>query len=112
MAVFNGAFPVLPGKIDQARSLAKEVMGSRRREFEESQARLGISRETWALTPGGDSVLVWFEAPDIDKAFTTLAQSDEPFDVWFRERVLEINGFDLAAPSDEAPPEVVVDWTA
>ena len=114
MAVFNGAFPVLPGKSDVARALAGEVVGARRREYEESQARGGITRETWSLqsTPGGDFVLVWFEAPDIDKAFATLAESTDPFEVWFRERVLEVSGVDLAAPPEEAPPEVLVDWKA
>ena len=30
MAVFNGAFPVLPGKLDVARAFAKETIGPRR----------------------------------------------------------------------------------
>jgi hypothetical protein len=113
MAVFNAAFPVLPGKLEEARAFAKEVMGARRKEFDESQARFGATRETWSLqsTPEGDFVLVWFEAPDIEKGFATLGESTEPFDVWFRERVQEINGVDLAAPPEEAPPEVLVDWT-
>ena len=114
MAVFNGAFPVLAGKTDTAKAFAKEVAGGRRRDYTESQARGGITRETWSLqsTPDGDFVLVWFEAPDVDKAFATLGESNEPFDVWFRERVLEISGVDLAAPPEEAPPEVLVDWQA
>jgi hypothetical protein len=112
MAVFNAAFPVLPGKTEQARAFAEEVMGSRRRDFDESQARFGATRETWTLqsSPDGDVVLVYFEAPDIEKGFATLAESNEPFDVWFRQRVQEINGVDLAAV--EGPlPEVVLDWT-
>lgn len=114
MAVFNAAFPVLPGKQDQARAFAQEVIGPRRQEFDESQARIDATRETWTLqsTPDGDFVLVWFEAADIDKAFATLAESTDPFDVWFRQQVQEINGFDLAEPPTEAPPEVLVDWTA
>jgi hypothetical protein len=114
MAVFNGAFPVLPGKIEQARAFATEVMGPRRREFEESQARFGATRETWTLQsmPDGDIVLVWFEAPDIEKGFATLGESTEPFDVWFREQVQEINGVDLSVPPAQAPPEVLVDWSA
>jgi len=113
MAVFNAAFPILPGKTDQARAFANEVVGARRREFEESQARFGATRETWALqaTPDGDFMLVWFEAPDIEKGFATLGESMEPFDVWFREQVKEINGIDLAEPPADAPPEVLVDWT-
>jgi hypothetical protein len=114
MAVFSAAFPILAGKTDQARRFASDVVGARRREFDESQARFGSTRETWALqsTPDGDLMLVWFEAPDIEKGFATLAESTEPFDVWFRQQVQEITGFDLGAPPDDALPEVLVDWTA
>jgi hypothetical protein len=113
MAVFNAAFPVLPGKSDQARAFARDVMGARRREFDESQARFEATRETWSLqsTPDGELMLVWFEAPDIEKGFALLAESTEPFDVWFRAQVQETTGFDLAAPPEAPPPEVLVDWT-
>ena len=55
MAVFNGAFPVLPGKVDTARAFAKETMGPRRSGYDESQKRGGITRETWSVqeTPDG-----------------------------------------------------------
>jgi hypothetical protein len=114
MAVFNAAFPVLPGKADQARAFAKEIMGARRRDFDESQARFGATKETWSLqsTPDGDFMLVWFEAPDIEKGFATLSESTEPFDVWFRQQVLEVSGVDLGAPAEEPPPDVLVDWPA
>ena len=113
MAVFNAAFPVLPGKSEQARAFAKEVMGPRRREFDESQARFGATKESWTLqsTPDGDFVLVYFEAPDIEKGFATLGESKEPFDVWFRQQVQEINGVDLAGPPEGPLPELVLDWT-
>jgi hypothetical protein len=113
MAVFNGAFPVLPGKANQARAFAREISGHRRRDFNESQARFGATRETWTLqsTPGGDFMIVWFEAPDIEKVFTTLGESSDPFDVWFRQQALEVCGVDLSAPSEEPLPEVLVDWT-
>ena len=113
MAVFNAAFPVLPGKTEQARAFANDVMGARRREFDESQARFGATKETWSLqsTPDGDLMLVWFEAPDIEKGFATLGESQESFDVWFRAQVQETTGFDLAAPPEAPPPEVLVDWT-
>jgi hypothetical protein len=114
MAVFNAAFPILPGKTEEARAFAAEVTGARRREFDESQARFGSTKETWALqsTPDADLMLVWFEAADLEKGFATLAESSDPFDMWFRGRVQDITGFDLAAPQEEPPPEVLVDWSA
>ncbi len=111
MAVFMGAFPVLPGKEDETRKFAQETLG-RREELDASQRRLSITKEEWALqqTPMGSMVIVRFECPDVEAAFAGLAQSDDAFDVWFRERVLEITGVDLAAPSDDPLPEVILTW--
>ena len=111
MAVFLGAFPVLPGKEDEPRKFARETL-ERREEFEASQRRLSVTKEEWALqqTPMGSMVIVRFECPDVEAAFAGLAESNDAFDVWFRERVLEITGVDLAAPSDDPLPEVILAW--
>ncbi len=114
MAVFCGAFPVLPGKVEAARAFAKETMGSRRSGFDESQKRSGITRETWSIqeTPDGNAlVLVWFECPDPEKAFAELAQDPSDFAAWFRGRVMEISGVDLTEPV-EGGPELILDWSA
>ena len=112
MAVFNGVFPILPGKEQGGRDFAAVCMGERRKGFEAQAARSGLTRETWALqeTPMGSFMLVWFEAPDIEKAFTDLASGDE-FSTWFRGQVKDVTGVDLGAPPDP-PPDVLVDWTA
>jgi hypothetical protein len=114
-AVFNAAFPVLPGKVDAARDFAKETMGAQRSGYDESQKRSGITRETWSIqeTPDGSAfVLVWFESPDPDKSFAELAQDVSDFAVWFRGKVKEISGVDLAEPPEQGGPEVVLDWKA
>ena len=69
MATFIGAFPVLPGKDDDARKFAQETMG-RSEEFSASQKRGGVTKEEWSLqqSPMGTLMLVPFEAPDIEKA--------------------------------------------
>jgi hypothetical protein len=114
MAVFNGAFPVLPGKEDAGRAFAKETMGARRSGYDESQKRGGITRETWSLQQmpdGSSAVLVWFEAEDPDKAFAELAQDTSDFAVWFRGQVKEISGVDLTEVP-EGGPELLLDWKA
>ena len=113
MATFIGAFPVLAGKEDDARKFAQETMG-RSEELSASQKRGGITKEEWSLqqSPMGSLVLVHFEAADIEKAFATLAQSSEDFDVWFRGRVQEVSGVDLAAEPEGPPPEIVLEWSA
>jgi hypothetical protein len=111
MAVFNGAFPILPGKEQGSRDFAAACIGERRKGFEAQLARDGISRETWALqeTPMGSFMLVWFEAPDIEKAFTELATSGDEFTIWFRGQVMDLTGVDLAAPPESPPPDILVD---
>ena len=113
MAIFNGMYPVLPGKDDVARSFGKELGGARLDQFKAQQGRAAVTRETWSLqqAPMSSVMLVWFDG-DIDKAFTNLATDDDEFVTWFRAQVLEISGFDLAAPDDSPVPEVVLDWTA
>jgi hypothetical protein len=113
MATFIGAFPVLPGKDDDAHKFAQETMG-RGEEFSASQKRGGVTKEEWAFqqSPMGSLMLVHFEANDIEKAFGVLAQSSDGFDVWFRGRVQELTGVDLAAEPEGPPPEIVLDWRA
>ena len=113
MAVFNGAFPILPGKEQGGRDFAAACMGERRKGFAAQAARSGLTRETWALqeTPMGSFMLVWFEAPDIEKAFTDLATSGDEFSTWFRGQVKDVTGVDLGAPPESPPPDVLVDWT-
>jgi hypothetical protein len=111
MAVFLGAFPVLPGKEDEPRKFAQETL-DRGEELEASQRRHGVTKEEWSLqqTPMGSLVVVRFEGSDIEAVFTGLAQSNDDFDAWFKGRVLEITGVDLDAASDDPLPEIIFDW--
>jgi hypothetical protein len=113
MAVFNGIFPILPGKEGAARGFAAACVGERREGFNAQAARTGLARETWALqeTPMGSFMVVWFEAPDVEKAFTELATSSDEFSIWFRGQVSDLTGFDLSAPPEGPLPEVLFDWT-
>jgi hypothetical protein len=106
MAVFNGAFPILPGKEQGGRDFAAAVMGERRKEFETEKARSGVTRATWALqeTPMGSFMLVWFEAPDIERAFTDLATVGNEFSTWFLGQVKDVTGVDLGSPPESPPP--------
>jgi hypothetical protein len=114
MAVFNGAFPILPGKEQEGKDFAAACVGERRKGFEAQLAGSEISRETWSLqeTPMGSFMLVWFEAPDIEKSFTELATSSDEFTVWFRGQVKDVTGVDLGAPPEGPLPDVLVDSTS
>jgi hypothetical protein len=113
MAVFNGAFPILAGKEQQSRDFAATCTGERSKEFDAHLVRDGVTRETWSLqeTPMGSFMLVWFEVPNVEKAFAELAASTDEFTVWFRDQVKDVTGVDLGAPPAGPPPEVLVDRT-
>ena len=90
--------PVLPGIKDTLSAFTTALMGERKPEMDLAQAT--VTKETWHLieTPMGDFCIVYFEAPDPMAVLTGLATSEEPFDVWFRDRVQEITGIDIASP--------------
>lgn len=115
MAIFNAAFPILPGKLELARAFGRDAAGPRRAALDEFQRRRGVVRETWSIreTPDGDGLsVIWTEAPDLEKAMVVAAEDTSEFAVWFRERVKEINGIDLTAAPLPQPPTVTLDWAA
>jgi hypothetical protein len=110
MALVALVVPLLPGKTEDHRQLCEEIVGARREEYEASRQRLGITREAaWHQeTPDGTVAVICVEADDPRSAARGMGTSSDPFDVWFRERVRDIHGIDLASP---APlPEQVLDY--
>ncbi len=106
------ALPVLLGKSEVARELGRALMGPRAREVDAAEKRLKISKEAWFLqkTPQGEMLLVYFEATDIQKAFEDFARSQEPFDKWWRDKIKEITGIDMAQPPAGPPPEQILSY--
>jgi hypothetical protein len=110
MTVWNGAFPVLPGKAEAARAWAAEINGVHRHSFDEMQKRAGTTRETWSLqeSPTSAFLLVWVEGNPAEAA-ADLASAKDDFSVWFRGQVTAITGIDMSAPP-AGGPELLVDW--
>jgi hypothetical protein len=100
MESFAFVFPVLPGKAEGARLFGKEVMGPRASEMDASRRPLGVTREAvWVhQTPMGDMGIVLIEAENVAEANRGFAASTEPFDVWFKEAVLDFSGVDFSQP--------------
>jgi len=109
MNSFSVAFPVLPGKEQAGRKFAETCAGPRRNECVEYLKRVGITKETWHLqsTPMGSFVLVYIEAADPAKSFQILAESKHPFDVWFKDQVMQVSGQDLNKPMQGTPSEQI-----
>lgn len=53
VGVFNGMFPIQPGKEEDARAFATEALGARRAGYEAHHARADTTRETWAIQETG-----------------------------------------------------------
>jgi len=84
--------PIADGREPDWRVFISELQGPRRIEWAQSQRRRGVTREVVAVADG-DPVLaiVYAEATDPSAAAEMLASSDDPFDVWYRERVAELH---------------------
>lgn len=104
------SLPITPGKTEEWKRWGDEMLGPRRSEYEASRKRLGatIERAYHQQTPMGDMAIIYIEAADIQSAFQRIAVSQDPFDVWFRERAKDLfSGFDLAAPPPYPLPTLV-----
>jgi hypothetical protein len=111
VATMAVAFPILPGKADEARRFGEEVAGPRRTEAAASFRRIGVTHEAWYLqsTPRGDMIIVWMDAADPAAAFQKWGASQDPFDRWFKQTAGAICGIDFNQPMP-ALPQQIMDW--
>ena len=113
-------FPIQAGKVEAWRRFCQELSGSRRRQYEASRQRLGITHERMALmeTSFGATAVTTLEAPDVAQVLGLLISSDHSFDVWYRERLHELHGINLVGYerfSQSMPPQnpdVHFDWVS
>ena len=104
------AMPVLSAKTDTARTFIRQLDAERRGEYDQSERRIGITKEAWFLAalPSGDHLIGYMESADFESALGQFAASRDPFDVWFKEQFLEVTGFDFEhPPADMRMPELL-----
>jgi hypothetical protein len=84
--------PVASGGTERGRAFTKEAYEARVDEFTATRRARGLSHELVCLnhTPMGDVICVYYEAEDPDAANRGLAESRDPFDVWFKEQLKTI----------------------
>jgi len=99
-------FPILAGKVEAWRRFCQELSGARRKTYEASRQRLGITRERLALvdTAFGATAVTTLEAPNVDLALGQIIASVLPFDLWYRNQLLELHGINLAGYEQFAQP--------
>lgn len=102
--------PILSGKTNDARTFMHELDGPRKKEFDASERRIGITKELWYLAKAvsGDQLVGYMESQDFGKAVAEFSASREAFDVWFKREMARVTGVDLNnLPDDFAPPELL-----
>ena len=109
------ALPVLPGKSADARAFMRQLDRERRAEFDQSERRIGITKEPWYLAqlPSGDHLIGYMEAVDFGRALQAFVMSRDAFDMWFKAEMLAVTGVDLNnPPADMRPPELLSHYEA
>ncbi len=113
-------FPILDGKVEAWRRFCQELCGFRRKPYEASRQQLGITCERLALveTAFGATAVTTLEAPDVAQALGQIISSELPFDVWYRDKLLELHGVNLAGYEQFTRPtplppnqELLFEWT-
>jgi hypothetical protein len=81
--------PIDPARLEAWRGFVEELTGPRRIEWAQSHRRRGVTRVVISLAGPDDQPfsVVLFEAADPDAADALLHTSNDPFDVWLRERL-------------------------
>jgi hypothetical protein len=103
--------PLLPGKREAALAFADCLSTTRRDELDKAQTT--VTKESWFLqeTPMGDFIIVHFHSPDGDTVSQNLKESSEPFDLWFKEQILDITGVDVSDGPGGPMPKQILAWS-
>jgi hypothetical protein len=92
---------ILPGKTENLKKYMKEIKASRWADFMRSRQNMGVhSAQFWLQsTPNGDIGVVSLDVDNPSKFYEILMRSNDPFDVWFREKIIiECQGLDPNGP--------------
>jgi hypothetical protein len=113
MVMIAMTLAIPPEKFSSWRSAVAEMTGPRRAEFAAARRRQGVNRQgVWVQQgPEGRREILVMEVEDPHRAFELMATSQEPFDVWLREVLLDTYKLDLTQ-SPGPLPEQILDWSA
>lgn len=95
------AVPIKPDKVETWKSWIGELTGSRKAEFDDLNARMGLTMHgAWLQeNPDGSAlVVVVLDGPGAPEFLGKLAASEHTTDAWFRSMVEEIHPMDLSGP--------------
>ena len=112
MQCITWSAPILPGKLEAWKKFVEQTNGPRLAEHDASRRRLGVTREVVSRmqTPQGDFVCVFHEAADLAVVFRGFAESQDPYDVWFRDNLVELHGVTPEMLQGPPPATLYVDY--
>lgn len=107
-------FPVLSGMEEKWMLLLSELSGPRDEEYRGYLWRYGITLEKIFLqtTHLGEMAILYMEGDDPPGAISRFARSHHPFDVWYREEMLYLNGVDFIRRQTAPHPYLILDWNS
>ncbi len=113
MALVVRAFPVLPEKEKELQAFAAELTEQRQQEASEFFRLFRVQHESWHLqhTPHGSWVIAvtdLLEEPEV--VAQEYAESERPFDRWFKGQVLSLSGIDPDLEPLGPPTEKIFEW--
>lgn len=91
-------------------AFANSLMNERKADLDAAQTT--VTKESWFMqeTPMGDFLIVYYHSPDPERVHAALAVSQEPFDIWFREQILDLTGIDISTPLPGLPKQILA-WS-
>ena len=111
MALFAMAIPILPGKEEEWKKNASQLMTTWSAQFKASRKNLGVRERTFLQhTPHGDVVIVTLEGENPGAAFGGMFMVEDEFTNWMKGWVESVHGFKMD-PSQPPPPmpELIID---
>jgi uncharacterized damage-inducible protein DinB len=114
MAYVVRAFPLLEGKEDEVRELARAMAGERAAEAQAFYASFGVRHESWHLqrTAHGSWVIAVSDIDEPDQRAAQYAASADDFARWFKGRVMALSGIDAESQPLGPPTETVLSISA
>jgi hypothetical protein len=106
--------PLLPDKADALKAFLNEAFVTRVDEMTESRRSYGHNREVAAInyTPMGDIAVVYLEGNDPVAGNRTFAESQTPYDRWFKDSLKEIFAPEIDFDKPVPPVTQIFEWTA
>ena len=103
------AFPVIEGREETLREMARLMSGERAEETQRFYATFGVRHESWHLqrTPHGDWVIAVTDLDEPDTRGAEYAASNERFASWLKGQVKSVSGVDPETQPLGPPTELL-----